>query len=221
MPLKTLLGVYDQNFRFKQYPKTVLAPLAEAQAIVDKLIAAKAAIEGDRGLTSEGKDTAKVKVGVAALNALATWVKPKLAGLDADLAAQKAALPTVPTPDANAVTEMRAKLQPFTPQERAVLYNSASAQEQQLMEAAHAAAGRAPSKSANGLEWTHMLDPVIVTEAVNARLAAAHPEAFQRVNEIGELRDMHQSVATQAAADIRAALPNYKIDEHGAMWGTV
>ena len=40
------------------------------------------------------------------------------------------------------------------------------------------------------------------------------------MNEVSELRDMHQTVATQAAVDIRGALPTYKIDERGGEWAS-
>ena len=144
MPLAALLDVYDRSFNFRRYPKSVLAPLREPQSIVDKLIADKAAIEANRNLTTEGKDAAKVSAGMAALKAIADWLTPKLAGLNADLAARKAALPTGPSPDAGRVGAMLSKLQSFSQDERAVLYNSATVQEQQLMEAAHAAAGEDP-----------------------------------------------------------------------------
>jgi hypothetical protein len=57
-------------------------------------------------------------------------------------------------------------------------------------------------------------------EAVNARLAANHPAAVQRLNEVSELRDMHQTVATTAAADIRAELPGYNLDARGGQFAT-
>lgn len=220
MALAILLSVYDRNFKFKKYPNTVLHPFRELQSIVDNLTTTKAAVERDTWLTSAGKDHAKVEAGIKALRAVNAWLKPKLERLDADLAARKAALPTLPPPDAAKVNVMLSKLQSFTPEERAVLYNSATDEERRLMEGAHAVAGRMPMKSGNGIEWGHLLDPEMVAESVNARLAATHPEAFERVQELSALREMHQTVANQATADVREALAAYKVDEKGAEWVT-
>jgi hypothetical protein len=213
MALGILLNVYDRNFKFQHYTKDVLQPFRDVQSIVGKLLATKAAIDGDPKLTSAGKDRAKADAGIASLKAINAWLTPKFEALTADLTARRAAMPALPQPDPAKVNAMLSKLQSFTPEERAVLYNSATTEEQQLMRSAHAIAGRMPMKSANGLEWTHLLDPAMVAESEDARLAAAHPDLFQRMQELSELRDMHRTVANQASADVREALALYNLED--------
>src|SRR5436309_2869591 len=90
--LELLLDTYARNFRFTQWPKTVLEPFDEPAKILNEFHAAKAAIDVDRRLTPEGRDAARVNAGKTALAAIDKWHTPRLAGLDADLGIHRAAL---------------------------------------------------------------------------------------------------------------------------------
>ena len=59
--LRGVLDTHRLNFRFTQWPITVLDPFDEIDAIVEKVQNDRAAIDGDRRLTNEGKSAAKAE----------------------------------------------------------------------------------------------------------------------------------------------------------------
>ena len=148
-----------------------------------------------------------------ALEALGKWHTPRLAGLDADLGTQRAALlPTGAKPDDRQIDFILSHLRDKTPQEIAILYNLAPDDRRLLMEAASASVGPIPVKSESGLEWKPLLDPETVDESVMARAAEKNPAAVQRLNELREIRAMHVTVAGHAVAEVREALDGVPVD---------
>jgi hypothetical protein len=153
-----------------------------------------------------------VKAGKATIEAIAKWHTPRVAGLDGDLGLHRAALlPTDTKPDARRVDFTLGLLQKHTPAEIAVFYNSATDDERLVMEAAAASVGRIPTKTANGLEWKPLLDPVTANESIVARVAARNPQGAQKLNELTQIRAMHVTVAGHAVAEVRQALPGYNL----------
>jgi hypothetical protein len=109
------------------------------------------AIDADPHFTPKGKDGARVKAAKDALEALGKWHAPRLAGLDADLGTQRAALvPTGDKPDGRQIDFLLSHLRDKTLHEIAVLYNSTTDERRLLMEAASASVGDIPYKTEDG-----------------------------------------------------------------------
>ncbi len=218
MPAKvrTLIDIHEQNApgRFRLYDSKVVRPqLDPAITITETFLTQKAAIDADPHLTPKGKDAARVKAAKDALEALGKWSTPRLAGLDADLGTQRAALvPPSDKPDPRRVDVALGRLQQFTPDEIAVFYQSATDEERTVMETASASVGRVPMKTGNGLEWRPLLDPEMVNEAVMARAAVKNPQGVARLNELADIRAMHVTVAGHAVAGVREALGGVSLD---------
>ena len=206
--LELILDTHRRNLRFSQYDKeTVLLPLEQARNLVGAFHKLRSDIEADRRLTPEGKADARAKARSTTLAALKAWHEPRLQGLDADLLQQRAALMTqTERPDQARIMLMANELAKFTPQERAVLYGSAADADRRVLEAASAATGPLPTKSANGLEWKKLLDDDMVQEAVLARAAETNPAAATKVQELVEIREMQVTIAGIAEAEIREAM---------------
>jgi hypothetical protein len=209
MPAKLRFTIETQkrNNRLTQYDaEKVFEPFADAITIVETFQQRNATTDADPHLTPKGKDAARVKAAKDALEALGKW--SRLAGLDADLATQRAALvPTGDKPDARRVELIASRLIQFTQEENGVFYNSATDEERQVMEAASSMLGRIPVKAGDGgLELRPVLAPERVNESVMARAAERNPQAVQRFNELTEIRAMHVTVANHAIAEIREAL---------------
>jgi hypothetical protein len=217
MPAKvrTLIDVHEQNARFTHYDWRVVRPqLDSAITITETFLSQKAAIDADPHLTPKGKDAARVKAAKEALEALGKWHSPRLAGLDADLGTQRAALiPTGDKPDPRRVELMASRLIQFTQEENGVFYNAATGEERQVMEAASSVLGRIPVKAGDGgLELRPVLDPERVNESVMARAAERNPQAVARLNELAEIRAMHVTIASHAVAEIREVLGGVSLD---------
>jgi hypothetical protein len=206
--LREVLDTHRLNFRFTQWPITVLDPFEIADGIVQKLHQQRAEIDADPRLTPEGKRDARVKAREAALKAIADWHAPRLAGLDADLGAHRAALvpPATEKPDARRIDFLLSHLRDRSPMEIATFYNSATDEERLVMEAAAASVGRVPLKSAKGLEWQPLLDPESVNESIVARATARNPQGARKLAELAEIRALQVGVAGVAASEIREAL---------------
>src|SRR5207245_2290338 len=115
--LRMVLDTHRLNFRMAQWPITVLDAFEDIDAVVQKFHKDKAAIDADRHLTNEGRVAASIKSGRAALKAIHDLHTPRLAGLDADLAAHRAALVPVSTeqPDARRIDFLLSHLRDKTP----------------------------------------------------------------------------------------------------------
>jgi superfamily I DNA/RNA helicase len=163
----------------------------------------KAEITADRKLTSEGKYAAADTARTATRAAITEWHEQRLKNIDADMLEQRAALLSdASTPDLKHVELMASHLQKYAPQELAVFYNSATEPERRAMEAASAAVGRVPMKTANGLEWKTLLEPEMVNDAIMARAEATNPTAAQKVRELTEIRAMQVTITGVALAEI-------------------
>jgi hypothetical protein len=202
--LRLVLETQRKNLRFTQYDlDVVLTPFEHVATLVDAFDQQKATIAADPHLTDDGKKAALAKARATTREAVKAWQEPRLKGIDADLLAQRAALiPQADVPDQHRVSLMASELLKFTPQDRAILYNQATEDERRVMEAASAATGRVPFKSANGLELKPLLDPKTVDESILARAATANPTAAQKVQELMEIRQLTDSVAGVALAEI-------------------
>ena len=216
MPAKLRFTVETQklNNRLTQYDaEKVFEPFAEAITIVENFQQREDTAAADPHLTPKGKDAARVKAAKEALEALGKWHAPRLAGLDADLGTQRAALvPPGNKPDQRRVELMASRLIQFTQDENGVFYNSATDEERQVMEAASSMLGRIPVKTGNGLELRPLLDSERVNESVMARATEKNPQAVARFNELAEIRAMHVTVANHAIAEIREALSGRNLD---------
>ena len=122
-------------------------------------------------------------------------------------------MPKDEKPDNRQIDFILSHLRDKTPQEIAVLYNSATDERRLLIEAASASVGDIPCKTEDGgLEWKPLLDPVAVNESVMARAAVKNPQAVQRLNELLEIRAMHVTIANHAVNEVREALGGVSLD---------
>jgi hypothetical protein len=193
------------NFRFTQYPVTVLDPMALFGDIVDQAIKDRAAIDNDRNLTPEGKTAARAAKRTALLKSIADVHTPRLAGLDGDIAAQRTALipATGEKPDTRRIDFLLSHLRDRTPSEISIFYSSASDEERMALEEAARSVGRIPTKLADGsLAWTSLLPAETINASVIARATARNPQGAKKLQELQEIRDLHVSVATLAAAEV-------------------
>jgi hypothetical protein len=140
------------NFRLRQWPITVFDPLDIFDNILEQAITDRAAIDIDRNLTSEGKVAARPAKRDAALKAIADIHSPRLAGIEADVAARRAALipANVPKPSDRQIDFLLSRLRDRTALEISTLYNSATDDEKMVLEKAARTVGRIPTKRADG-----------------------------------------------------------------------
>lgn len=197
------------NFRLQHWKPTVLDPLDIFGDIVEQANKDRAAIDNDRNLTNEGKAAARAAKRDAALKAISDVQTPRLAGLDADVAAHRAQL--IPTntlkPSERQVDSILFHLRSLTPVERAALYNSATPDEQLVIEEASRSVGRIPTKRADGsVAWLPLIEPEMVNNNVVARATATNPQGAQKLQELEEIRAMHVSTASLAAAEVKEVL---------------
>lgn len=206
--LRSVLDTHRLNFRMTQWPITVLDPFESIDAIVEQAHRDRSAIEADRRLTPEGKAAARAEKRAAAIKAINDLQTVRLSGLDADVAAHRAALLPASTekPDPRRVDFLLSQFRGMTQQEVAVFYGSATDEERLLMEAAAALVGRVPMKTANGSEWTPLLNPETVTENVIARATVKNPTGAKKLEELTEIRQMHVTVAGNAIAEINEVM---------------
>jgi hypothetical protein len=204
--LRSILDTHRLNFRMTQWPITVLDPFEDVDAIVERAHQERTAIDADRRLTPEGKTTARLEKRTAAVNAVNDLYAKRLAGIDADVAAHRAALLPVSTtekPDARRIDFLLSHLRDKTPQEIATFYDKASDDERLLMEAAAASVGRIPLKTPQGgLQWKPLLEPETVNESIMARATAKNPAGVKKLEELNVIREMHVTVHGNAVAEI-------------------
>jgi hypothetical protein len=204
--LRGILDTLRLNWNKAQWPITALDPLEDVHAIVERVHQEKAAIDADQRLTPKGE--AKAEKGAAAVKAVKELQTKRLAGLEADIAAHRAALLPASThkPDARRIDFLLSHLRDKSPQEIATFYGSATDEERLLMEAAAASVGRIPMKTGNGLEWKPLLEPETVNESIIARATAKNPAGAAKLAELSEIRDMHVTVAGNAIAEINEVM---------------
>ncbi len=211
MPTKSTLHVDTQrrNFRMRHWPMTALDPLDSYTAIVDQAVKDRAAIDSDPHLTPEGKLAARAAKRDAAVKAIDALKTPRLAGLDANIAADRAALLPANTqkPTDRQIDFLLSRVQDRTANEIAVLYNASTDAERLVFEEAARSVGRIPTKQPDGsLVMLPLLPAEILNESQMARAAAQNPAGVQKLQELEEIKAMHQSVANLAAAEISEVL---------------
>jgi hypothetical protein len=193
------------NFRMQQWPVTVVDPLDIFGDIVEQAITDRATIDNDRNLTPEGKAAARAAKRDAALKAITELQTPRLAGLDADVAAHRSALIPASTqkPSDRRVDFLLSHLRDRTSVEIATFYNSATDDEKMVLEEAARSVGRIPTKRADGsLAWTPLLPPDTINQAIIGRATARDPQGAAKLQELEEIRAIHVSVANLATAEV-------------------
>jgi hypothetical protein len=179
------------NFRLQQWKPTVLDPLDIFGDIVEQAIKDRATIDNDRNLTNEGKAAARAARRDAALKAITELQTPRLANLDADVAAHRAALipASAQKPTDRQIEFLLSHLRGRTETEIGVFYNSATDEEKLVLEEAARSVGRIPTKRADGsLAWTPLLAPETINESIIARATARNPQGAQKLQELEEMR---------------------------------
>jgi hypothetical protein len=206
---RLILDTYRSNFRLTQWPVTVYDPLETYHDIVEQAIKARATIDNDPHLTPQGKAAAKAAKSAAAVKAITDVSTPRLAGLDADVAAHRSALLSGNTQktDERRIDFLLSRLRDRSPQEIAVFYNSANDDERLALEEAAQSVGRVPTKGADGsLVWTPLLPAETINESIIARASAKNPQGAKKLQELEEIRATHASFASIAAATVRETL---------------
>jgi hypothetical protein len=130
-------------------------------------------------LTPQGKAAAKQAKKAAAIKALADVSTPRLAGLDADVAAHRMALLPASTEkiEARRIDFLLSHLRDRTPQEISVFYNSATDNEKLVLEEAARSVGRIPTKKPDGsLAWAPVLPAETINGSIIARATAKNPQ---------------------------------------------
>lgn len=206
--VRELVDTLALNFRMRHWHReNVFEPFGEPLDLTTRIRQERADIDSNRHLSPEGKVAARDARAKAAREALQKWHEPRLAGLDADIAARQAGLlPDADKPDPKRVEFMAALMQRYTPQENATFYNSASDAERIVMEHASALLGRVPMKNGNVHEWRPLLDSDTVTEAAKVRAVMQNPQGVEQLNELMEVRAMHVTVAKHALAEINEVM---------------
>jgi len=202
--LNEVIDAQALNQRFRHYDvKVVMVPFGHLKMLSDGHRKRRAEIADDKHLTKEGKVAALAKTQTATRDAIEEWHQERLKNIDADLLEQRAALRgNVTAPEQKRVDLMTQHLLKHTPQEVAIFYDKATDAERLEMEAASTAVGRVPLKSSNGLQWTPLLDPAMVSEAILARAENTNPEAAQKVRELSEIRAMQVTITGVALSEI-------------------
>src|SRR5581483_945986 len=126
--LRLILDTHRRNFRLTQWPETVLDPLDSYNDLVEQAHKDRATIDNDQHLTPAGKAAARAAKREAAIKAIDALKTPRLAGLDADVAAHRAALiPSSATkPSDRQIDFLLSHLRDRTPNEIATFYGSAT-----------------------------------------------------------------------------------------------
>jgi hypothetical protein len=123
--------------------------------------------------------------------------------IDADMLEKRAALfSDTAMPDATHVELMASHLLKHAPSDIAIFYNSATESERRAMEAASSRIGRVPLKTNQGVVWTTLLEPEMVSESILSRAEATNPTAAQQVRELSEIRAMQVTVAAVALSEV-------------------
>jgi hypothetical protein len=206
---RLILDTHRRNFSFTEWPITVLDPLETYNDVVEQAIKARAAIDTDPHLTPQGKAAAKAAKSAAAVKAIADVSTPRLAGLDANVASLRTALMPTSTekPEARRIDFLLSHLRDRTPQEIAVFYNSATDDERLVLEEAARSVGRIPTRGADGsLVWAPLLPAETINESIILRASVKNPVGAKKLQELEEIRAMHASVASIAAATVRETL---------------
>lgn len=207
--IRLVLDTHRRNFKMTQWPITVIDPLDVLGDIVDQAVADRAAIDSDRRLTGEGKAAARAAKRDAAIKAIADLQTPRLAGLDADVAAHRAALipASAEKVDARRIDFLLSHLRDRTSQEIATFYGSATDEEKSVLEEAARSVGRIPTKRTDGsLEWSPLLPAETINESIIARATAKNPKGAAKLQELEEIRAMHVTLAGIAVAEVNEAL---------------
>lgn len=207
--IRLTLDTHRRNFPLTQWPVTVLDPLDTYDNIVEQAIKDKATIDSDRHLTAEGKAAARAAKRDGALKIIDELRTPRLAGLDADVAAHRAALIPASTqkPSDRQIDFLLSHLRDRSPLEIATFYNSATDDENLVLEEAARSVGRIPTKKPDGsLAWAPLLPAETINESIVARATANNPQGARKLQELEEIRAMHVSVANLAAAEVSDVL---------------
>lgn len=207
--IRLTLDTHRRNFRMTQWPITVLDPLDTYDNIVEQAIAAKTQIDTDDNLAAKGKRTAKDTKKDALSKAIDALKTPRLAGLDADVAAHRAALipANAQKPTDRQIDFLLSHLRDRTPLEIATFYDSATDDEKLVLEEAARSVGRIPTKMQDGsLGWKPLLPAETINESIVARATANNPQGAKKLQELEEIRAMHVSVANLAAAEVNEVL---------------
>lgn len=206
---RLILDTHRGNFKLTQWPITVLDPLETYHDIVERAINDRASIDTDPHLTPQGKAAARAAKKSAAVKAISDVSTPRLAGLDADVAAHRTALLPASTEkiDNRRIDFLLSHLRDRTANEIAVYYSSATDEERLVLEAAAQSVGRIPTKNVDGsLAWTPLLPAATINESVIARASAKNPQGAKKLQELEEIRSLHASVASIAEATVREVL---------------
>lgn len=203
-----LVDSYQLNARFRQILKENIFPaFSEPLAVIAQVRKDRATIDANRNLSSEGKVDARRTAAQTARDAIRKWHEARLAGLDADIAAHRAALvPSGDAPDPKRVEFMLNALRSFTPDEIVVLHGGAADPERRVIEAASELAGRVPFKTEKGIGLRHLIAPEVLQDAIAARAATTNPQGVERLNELIEIRGMHKTLANHALAEVEEVL---------------
>jgi hypothetical protein len=206
---RLILDTHRSNFKLTQWPITVLDPLETYNDIVEQAIKTRAMIDANDHLAPKGKVAERRTRADALAKAIADVSTPRLAGLDADVAAHRAALLPASTEkiEARRIDFLLSHLRDRTAQEISVFYSAGTDDEKLVLEEAARSVGRIPTKKPDGsLAWAPLLPAATINESVIARASAKNPQGAKKLQELEQIRELHASVASIAVATVREVL---------------
>jgi hypothetical protein len=196
--------------------RDVAAALAEQVAPVTAILVGYDGdanrLRADSHLSPEGRLAKLRESHEKAAASVEQWRTARVAGIQAQVEAQRATLQresakVIAAPTERQVQQMAERLSAFDPLEVAVLYGDATDEERQLMEAASLSLGRMPRKRGEQLVWEPLLAPERVAASVAARAARVAPVAAAAVADSERIHRLYDTLANAAGQLLRDSVP--------------
>lgn len=217
----TLLMVQKQNpLLLRHFPRAAEGYFGEHAPTLEETLrrfhADVDAVTRDDGLTQKGRAERIGKLATAARTAVNSWRAKHVDGCDAHAAALRGEMVTASAKGdvadrierALLKSEIRAQLRGLTAIERETVYRTADPLTREAIEEGPPVI--APTAEGGFAVATPLVRPEVVAEVREATLAAANPEASQKIAELGEVRGLYAGAATVALREIESVGPEAK-----------
>ena len=186
-----------------EFPDGLPAQMAEIAPILKTFDTRVAEIEVNDKLSPIGKDDQLKAAMESAAADIEKWRLGKTAGVEAQMAAQRASLQAkadkeLSKPTDLQVTNMIQRLREFEPLEIEILYADATDAEKLVIEAAADAIGRQPIRQGNQIVWSPLIPVERVAAVREARIAGANPDGIAALRDLQRIRNTYDALAGSA-----------------------